>query len=444
MFPMTALRILQFVVTTCAMFVAGCSLSSSPPNILLVVLDTVRSDLIGTSTGHGSLTPNIDEISRRGTTFANTVAPAPWTVPSHGSLFTGLYRFRHGAGHEHFGLDASLSTLAEVLQSRGYSTVGINCNPWLHRQSGFAQGFDAYEDIYRNVVGEDDKGGGLATAKAAQWLAQLCKSEKPFFMFINYMEAHLPYSPPKHILDRMKSSGLAFTFDSFSVARAESVIAGTCELDREEMLTVRNLYLAEIAYLDDLLGEPLALLRRSACMNRTLVIVTSDHGEHLGGHDLMGHEFSVFDPVLRIPLILRCPGAFAEGKKVKAPVSLVDIYPTVLAIAGIEEGSSGCQGKNLLTFPGSARDTDRVILSEYGRPTTLIQKYWRSRYPETDMSAYERSLRALRRGRYKYIATDRGEEFLYDLLEDQSEMHDIADSLPDVVRDLRDAAAELE
>jgi arylsulfatase A-like enzyme len=440
---MIPLRMLLTIAITCAVSLASCA-RTSPPNILLVVLDTVRSDCTGVVEGRGSITPNLDEIARRGTTFANTTAPAPWTVPSHASLFTGLYRFRHSADHEHFTLDPALGTLAEVLRSHGYTTVGVNCNPWLHRQSGFAQGFDIYEDIYRDVEGEHDKGGKLATAKALEWISRLCKEKKQFFMFVNLMEAHLPYSPPGPTLNRMKSAGFDYAFDSFSVARAESVIAGTYDPDPEELLTIRNLYLGEIAYLDEKVGELLSLLERLDCAGNTVIIMTSDHGEHLGEHALMGHEFSVFGPVLRIPLILSYPPLFPAGTTARAPVSLIDLYPTILSITGIEKEPSPQNAKSLLTSLNLGQDPDRAILSEYSRPTTLIQKYWRSRYPDKDMSGFERSLRALHRGRYKYITTDRGEDYLFDLAEDQAEQHDLSDSLPAVVRDMREALEEIE
>ncbi len=413
------------------------------------MLDTVRADFFPGPGRQGdpSILTSLDRISSEGVTFTNARTAAPWTVPSHASLFTGLYPRDHGAVHEEFDLDPELRTLAEALRANGYPTIGLNCNPWLRRQSGFAQGFDVYEDIYRDVEEEEDKGAALATAAASGWLVRLADGEKPFFMFINLLEAHLPFAPPGSTLKKMTAAGYEFSFDRFPVEEAEAFIAGKRELGPEELQTVENLYLAEIAYLDEKIGELYDLLDRLELLEETVLIITSDHGEHLGGHALMGHEFSVYEPVLRVPLVIRYPQAFPPGEERDEPVSLVDICPTVRSLAGIEK-SEGCgkPGRSLLpdAGAGSGKPAGRVVVAEYGRPKTLINRYWKSRYPETDLSSYERSLRALLRGSYKYIETGRGEELLFDIRRDPGEKKDLSRSRPGVLEEMRALSEELD
>lgn len=407
------------------------------PNVVIIILDTVRADYIVTSGEHGSFTPVIDRISREGVVFENTFAPSSWTLPSHATLFTGLYPHRHGAVHENFNLDRSFTTMAEILRTRGYSTIGINCNPWLHKGSGIAQGFDVYEEIYRKIEEEDDKGAALATSAAMRWIGRLCGEDKPFFLFINYLDAHLPFAPPASVLNLMKSKGVEFLFDRFSVDEAESYIAGKTSLSYDSLRTIGLLYHSEIAYLDERIGSLISLLRECDCLDNTFLVVTSDHGEHLGEHGLMGHEFTLFDTVLRIPLIIRYPPVYKPGLVVRTPVSLVDILPTVLELTGDGAGLTGLKGKSLLHVKGSLGEGERAILAEYSRPVTLINQYWRNKHPDADMSHYDRSIRALRMGNLKYLVTDRGEEFLFDLELDPGEENNLADSLPEELGELR-------
>jgi arylsulfatase A-like enzyme len=135
---------------------------------------------------------------------------------------------------------------------------------------------------------------------------------------------------------------------------------------------------------------------------------------------------------------------FPAGTRADAPVSLVDLFPTILEIAGVEESATPDYARKLVAGPDSGQEPERIILSEYGRPTTLVRKYWQSRYPGRDFSGYERALRAVRKGRYKYITTDQGEDYLYDLAVDTTESHDLSDSLPAVIGEMREAGQGFE
>jgi arylsulfatase A-like enzyme len=432
--------ILILVVITLGPMIRG---FESPPNIVIIMLDTVRADAVG-RTWHGvPLTPHIDRLATQGTRFVKAFAPAPWTLPSHASLFTGLYPHRHHTVHESFELSESLTTMAELLRQRGYDTAGFTCNPWLHARGGMQQGFDPYVEVYKHDAGEPDKGARLATQMAIRWLQQPAEDDRPFLLFINYLEAHLPYEPPAETLDRLESGSAAAPRRSFSLEQAERYIAGIDELSPDDLDQVRRLYYAEVAYLDNQVAVLLDHLRSRGDLDDTVVIITSDHGEHLGTHRLMGHEFTLFDPALRIPLIVRYPRKFPRAAEITAPVSLVDILPTLLDILGVDDLTPAPDGQSLLDVLRQPQDHDRRILAQYARPKTLVNNYWRSKHPAADMSRYDVSLVALRKGDFKYTRTGDGAEQLYDLASDPAETLNLADDSPDLLAQLRAELDEL-
>lgn len=417
------------------------------PNIILIILDTVRADGLNVMTEQGSLTPNIDEISQQGTTFAKAFTPAPWTLPSHASMFTGHYAHKHNAVHEHFHLSDRFQTMAEILKSLGYITGGFTCNAWLRPESGLGQGFDRYEEVYKKLIGfKTDQGAAKATEAAIKWLNQRTDDGKPFFLFVNYLEAHLPYSPPARILyrlDSMKATPNLRSFPSFPIKQAELYTIGRINLSLGRMARIQTLYHAEIAYLDEQIGTLTSYLRTRGLLDNTILIITSDHGENLGEHNLIGHEFSLFDTVLHVPLIVRYPSALPPGELVKAPVSLIDILPTVLEILGEHGRLAELKGISLLQAKTVQSNEARGILAEYSRPKTLINRYWRNRYPEADLSRYDVSLKAIRKGRFKYVVSGRGEEFLYNVIEDATEQTDVSGSFPEQLSRLRTELTEL-
>jgi arylsulfatase A-like enzyme len=406
------------------------------PNILWIVLDTVRADAIGGTLNGQPITPAIDQLAAAGTTFVNAFAPAPWTVPSHASMFTGRYSFEHRATHSSFSLPLSAVTLAERLQVQGYATGAFVCNPWLNDQNGFSQGFELWQQPSVEVGRGSDKGAATATEMVLSWLDQRRGDGRPFFAFINLLEAHLPYQPPPQVLLRMGWPEEALSMGGFSIEEAERLLAGEREIQANHLVVIRTLYQSEVSYADEHVGVIADALQRLRSLDDTLVIITSDHGEHIGEHGLMGHEFSLFDPVLHVPLIIRYPRLFEKGQRIKTPVSLVDLVPTVLEIIGEDLSSENLAGRTLLTRT-AAEEQERPILAEYERPEKLINHYWRSKHPGVDMSRYDVALKALRQGEFKYIVDSEGNEALYRLVEDPHEQRDVASAYPAVVSDLR-------
>ncbi len=403
-----------FLVLSCARGDA-----ERPPNIVLIVMDTVRADALGGELAGSPVTPHLDRLLAEGTSFSNAFANAPWTVPSHATLFTGLYPHRHGSVHERFALDERLETVAEILSGKGYSTCGITSNPWLRERGGFGQGFEAYEEVYRHLNEAVDKGASLATDKAVEWVSAGAGGDRPFFLFVNYIDAHLPYAPPAAILESMGFDEQKLARSDFSVRQAEEIIGRKGVAGEEEVELARTLYRLEIAYVDRKLGELIRFLEESEVLDETLLVVTADHGEHLAEHGLMGHEFSLYDELLRVPLILRLPGRVRAGLRVEAPVSHVDVLPTILDLLGEHERIQSLPGRSLLDPEGLA--PERPLLAEYVRPQRLIHNYWKSKHPEVDLSAFDVGLQSIRRGSRKLIVSGGEKLQLFDVTKDPSE-----------------------
>ena len=412
------------------------------PNVLLLILDTVRADSIDSAIGGKQRTPNIAEVLSQGTKFVNAFTPAPWTLPSHASLFTGLYPYRHKATHGHFKLDATFDTIAERLQSVGYSTAGFSCNPWVSRANGFAQGFDLYQEPFRFAETGEDKGGSRATKMIVDWIerhASLDESDDtPFFLFANFLEAHLPYHPPWRVLKKLEFTDPGSVNTQFTIEQAEQHIIGEEPLTADGLARAQALYRAEIHYLDMQVGEILTSLKKHDLLDDTILIITSDHGEHIGEQHLMGHEFSLYESLLRVPLIVRYPARIPVGKRSAVDVSLVDLFPTILEMTNLKDNAYDGKGRSLLESLTAEEAEDRPIFAEYSQPRKLVDQYWRGKYPQVDMSRYNVAIKSVRMGGYKYILTSDGREGLYFLSEDPNERRNMSSSLAEKSASLRE------
>ena len=317
------------------------------PNVLLLVLDTVRAFSLS-AYGYGRATsPVLAQLAARGVRFDRAVATAPWTLPSHASLFTGRYPHEMSAGWS-VPLDGTFPTLAERLTSLGYVTAGFAAN--LHYCSyefGVDRGFGYYRD-YDVSVPEMWRSNSLSVALGL-WLVQrfggynapgrlwadrmnerflgwldderVRDRARPFFAFVNYYDAHGPYAPPAPF-DTMFSGKEPPTRDS-----------GSRDFTAAEVAGLVDAYDGSIAYLDRQLGELFAALERRGLLENTVIIVTSDHGEEFNEHGQMNHGNTVYFPSLHVPLIVAGAG-IPRGVIVAQPVTLRDVPATVLELVG--------------------------------------------------------------------------------------------------------------
>jgi arylsulfatase A-like enzyme/Flp pilus assembly protein TadD len=363
--------------------VGGCSPSRlAPRNVLLVSIDTLRADHVGSYGFARPTTPNIDALAREGALFRNAYSPVPVTLPAHCSMLTGTLPPTHGVRDNlHRRLpDASL-TLAEVLKARGFATAAVVSSFVLDRRFNLNQGFDSYDDRFQAVhkIGDvAERKGDEATRVAIEWLE--AKGREPFFLFLHYYDPHDDYEPPEPFASQWADDG----------------------------------YSGEVAFADHGLGQVLAKLRTLGLYEATLVIVTGDHGEMLGEHGELNHGFFIYESALRVPLVIRVPGATAPGRAIDRPASLIDIVPTVTGLLGMEPPPQA-QGVDLspsLTGAGGEA-ARRALYAETVTPT---------RYYGTT------SLLGVIADGWKYIETSRPE--LYDLRHDPAEANNLHSKEP--------------
>ena len=400
------------------------------PNVLLVVLDTVRADALSCYGNPRPTTPRLDRLAGEGTRFENAYATCFWTLPSHASLLTGLYPSEAGATSETNHLPERLTTLAERLTAAGYRTSAVVRNPWISVERGFGQGFEDFVEDWRGDTGHEAEEERAAVDLATEWIHDRVGAGEPFFLFVNLNVAHLPYTPPEPYRSR-------FASEEWPQSRVDRLIkieggwghlAGGLHLDEADFRLLRDLYEAEVSIADEHVGELLDAIEGLGVLDETLVIVTADHGENLGDHGLIDHVYSLFDTTVRVPMIVRYPPRFAAGGVVDGLVSLIDIVPTVLDVAGVPMPDEGLEGL-ALDEPG-IRDRPAVF-AENERPINgirLLEKW----FPDFDSAAVDHQMRMIRTGDFKLIWKADVSAELFDLETDPGELIDLTPTRPEL------------
>ena len=372
-----------------------CALSRSVPqgnrpNIVLISLDTVRADHLH-SYGYPRLTtPNIDQAARQGVLFENAIAPSSWTLASHASMFTGLLPHQHGADFD-VPLTNGVPTVAQALKARGYETAGFTSNyDYGYTGWGIAQGFQIYNDdssslrhnllmvpaaqhfrqlLFPPVISYDKFGrrdGAELNNEVFHWYRG--RSKCPFFLFINYFDAHDPYLAPAPYANY-------FGRVSYGLLRRLSPVMNWKPPVRPLSGEERELLIADydncLAYLDDQVGKLLRFLSSLPEWPNTIVIITADHGEAFGEHGgYYGHGWGLCWQLLHVPLIVFGPGIPAS-QRVANVVGTSDLFSTVLAQADDKAASAGRHGlSRFLTSVHEAQSFDEAVLSELGDDPT--------------------------------------------------------------------------
>jgi arylsulfatase A-like enzyme/Tfp pilus assembly protein PilF len=362
-------------------------------NILLISIDTLRADHLACY-GHPAIkTPNIDRLAVEGTVFEQCVSAVPITLPSHTSMMTATYPFVHGVrDNAHFYVHPDNRTLAEALREAGYVTAAQIGAYVLNREFGLEQGFTTYDDIAstrRSTDARNERKAEEVCAGAIAWLR--ANASQRFFLFVHFFDPHRSYSPPRR----------------FAVQYPHP-------------------YLGEVAYVDEQIGRLMGVLAELDLADRTLVILTSDHGEGLGEHDEDTHGFFVYDTTLRVPLILRYPGRIPAGRRIGAQARLIDIPPTVLDFLGLP-ALPDAQGTSLLSLIAG------------GSGGSKLPAYSETFYARLNMGyAWYRSWR---QDGWKYIHAQVPE--LYHVNVDPDEKRNLASAEPDRVSRMRAALRNL-
>ena len=319
-------------------------------NILLLTIDTLRADHLSSYGYPRPTSPAIDGLAARGVLFDNAFTYWPKTRASFAAMFTSLYAAKNGLTVRDRDLPDYNLTLAEVLRDAGYSTAAAVDNGNLDRALGFAQGFDRYQQVWLTGETEEERTEQLTTF-AGDFLASY-EETKPFFLWIHYVNPHTPYEPPADVLSQFRGDDLVPRGP-----KLETVVGYHGGVNRHLFVPGEthwgdyvDRYDAEVAFADRHIGRVLDALEESTHRNSTLVVLTSDHGESLGEHDyFFDHGYDLFDPSLRVPLILSFPGILPQGEIVQAAVSTLDIYPSVLDLAQVTFPPI-LQGRSLLTL----------------------------------------------------------------------------------------------
>ncbi len=421
------------------------------PNVVLIVLDNVRAASLSLYGHDRPTSPNLERLARSGLLYKEARSTASWTLPSHASLLTGRWPHELSVGFD-LPLDATYPTLAEVLGRHGYASAGFVANTYYcNLLYGLGRGFDRYEDDYENqtislfeILRSSGLGkrlihafgysirvaeGGTSVRKSAaminrdalRWIAGV-PEKRPFFVFLNYYDAHGPWVPPDNLSPRF---GLGASSEREKVEilkRHQAIQSGKLDADeatrqaaeREAVNVLRDSYESCIASLDHQIGLLHTELERRGLMENTLVIITSDHGEHFQERGFRGHGLSLYRREVHVPLLILPPAKNATTAVIDEPVSHRDIAATIADWAGL-----GAQSP----FPGHSlrRSSGGVIspvLSELERQPNLA--------PMQEVPASLGSVRSLLSGNLEYIHNGNGAEELYRLDDDPFESRNLA------------------
>lgn len=334
------------------------------PNVVLVVLDTVRRDRVSAYGYERETTPTFDDFASTGTLFEDAVTQSSWSIPAHASLLTGLYPSAHKATTVS-PVCRARRPLPVALSAGGYETYAVSPNEFVRPATGFGTGFDEFytegalstpesvvetagpllnrltatrirRPVERGFNWLKDRGEKRGTVKPSQYGIPdrveriLGQSRDPFFLFVNLPHAHLPRSPAQSYRDQFVDTD-ASTEDVVKTGRTHTF--GAEQMDDKAMAAMSDLYDADLRTVDDRLAAVLDVVDEHTVDEETLVVLVSDHGEHLGERGLVGHHHSLFEPVLSVPLAVDFPGTGPDT--VQAQVETRRVYHTVLQAAGV-------------------------------------------------------------------------------------------------------------
>ncbi len=396
---------------------AGCTAPpSGPPNVLLIVIDTLRYDHTSLAGYPKPTTPTLDALAQAGAQFTTAYAPMSITAPTHATLFTGEYPIAHGVVKNGLPLDKKHTTLAEAFAAQGYRTGAVVSSFALDARFGLARGFESYADEFEAtastfsterweghaVDGGFDRRAHETTKLAVRWLEQ-ASGDAPFFLFVHYFDPHSPYTPPEPFRSRFWAGAQ----DDPDPARRTAAYDG------------------EIAFVDDQIARLLESLEHP---DQTLVVVTSDHGEGLMQRGHWYHSVHIYEEAVRVPLIFRWPERIPAGTRHDAPVEMVDLFPTLLELADLPQATAG-PGRSLAAALRGEATLDPQ------RPVFLQRRYYNNANAgQVKMNGAQFGIRS---GHWKFIVGPRENRTeLYDLNADPRETANLIDRQPERAREL--------
>jgi len=404
----------------------GCS-STRRPNIVLIVIDTLRADHLSHYGYHRATAQSLDEFARTASLFTDCTSPAPWTVPSVASIMTGLHPVHHRLERLGFALPEQLSTVAEALREGGWNTAAISFNPAVRTDFGFAQGFDLFED-HRGKFGTYPDIAKMVR-RIDEWLDD--EPSQPFFLYLQPMNVHGPYKVPARqravLLGRPPSRQFRYFREPMRSIMRKGRLDLRDEVDAAYVESLVDKYDTAVRYTTDQVARILAMLSRRELFDDTLIIITADHGEELFDHGGFNHGTSMHGELLHVPLYVKMPGQ-REGSRIAAPVSLLDLVPTILEVAGLPSLPQ-IDGTSLVPL----LEQPRATASFDGRPR-VYHSAWRNHFVGS----------AITSGNFKLVRIDSNYERvtnewrLYDLDTDPGEHSDLSQVHGEILSSLQD------
>ena len=315
------------------------------PNVVLISIDSLRADHLGTYGYARETSPNIDSLATQGVVFENTVSSSTWTLPAHATMLSALNSRVHGLIDDGKKLDDAATLVSEVFQRSGWRTAAVVSGPYLNHRFGFAQGFDVYDDETVSFKNHPSSHQGSTSSKTHERALELLDGfgGDPFFLFLHYWDVHYDYDPPSPF-DTMFDPDYEGDIDARGFERSAAINRDMNPRDLEHVVA---LYDGEITLVDMFLGRLFDELKRRDLWDETMVIVTADHGDEFFEHNRKGHRKTLYRETLQVPLVIKFPASRWAGERVPAISGVVDITPTILEVAGFA-GLRESNGRSLL------------------------------------------------------------------------------------------------
>ncbi len=375
-------------------------------NLIIISIDTLRADRLESYGYERPTSPTIDALAAKGARFTKALAQAPWTLPSHMTLMSGLFPSAHGATRFGRKLPKEIPTLAEVLQRDGYRTFAYTTGGFVGSVYGFGRGFESYFEKIAHF-------GGLIS-RATQKIRGLAPEER-YFLFLQTFDVHCPYQPLQEYALQFQTRPPADHIDT--TGKCGDLDSLNTSLSDGQIHFISDMYDAGIRQTDDALGELVEFLQEQNAFDNTIFILLSDHGEEFGEHEELGHGRALYNEVLRVPLVILAPGF--PPRVIDERVGLVDVMPTVLDLLKIE--SPPIQGRSLLPLLAGLEKKGSVEWVQF-----------------SETNPNKASLRSIVLDDSKLIVDlNSGDVELFDLLHDPEERVNLAAEQPERVSELR-------
>lgn len=424
------------------------------PNIILITLDTVRADHLSFYGYPVETSPFLRSLSKQGVLFREAYTSSTWTLPAHGSLFTGQMPSVNGLGFKNFFLSKDATTLAKILKQQGYTTAGFIGGPFLVSAFRMNQGFDYYNEhldehsklkrftLFRNFARllrrqlwetNGQRSAGQIHSELFPYLDWV-RDREPFFLFINYFDAHDPYDPPQRYRELLYPGKITWekgNLRSLFIDKKTGIalFSDGKPLKEKDFQQLRYLYDAEIRYLDDQIARLWNKLQRRGFLKNTIVIFIADHGETLGEHGFLDHGHLLYQEQVRIPFLVIGPDKWNGGKRIQEPVRIVDVFPTLLEQLRIPRPEN-VQGRSLLPLLNQNAAQNVSVFAELDAD------------PHPRYLAFRKDQKMILKNTNKYIGTSIDEEWLFNLGTDPAEMRNLVGKNPDLAAALQAELAE--